>query len=248
MSIAKQLSKNFGRNAGKLQAMRSLAPLARNHGAFLFPRGQTPQTMAPPSKNPSPANIGSSPMAMVPFGCPRYRGIVNPSGLCISGLASAEGLNFSRSTSDASPRDNRRIAATVEEGTALKPVQVNARVQRNSGEAHSFSSPTMSGRSLQSRPGGRLQLLPPRNATPLPSRSFLGWQSSSMVAGGHCSPLIACLDGGKSFIRKRKSARCGESPTAPILAENFSPAWCPGRSTEQTCCIVQLAFHETRDC
>jgi hypothetical protein len=142
----------------------------------------------------------------------------------------------------------------------------------------------MRGRSLQSRPGGRLQLfhpvalqaessleakfqrllrslrqvdsetghttgnqqtgssrqssnpdclsgmdnLPPRNATPLPSRSFLEWQSSSMVAGVVCYPLIACLDGGKSFIRKRKSARCGKSPTAPILAENFSPAMVSG--------------------
>jgi len=42
-------------------------------------------------------------------------------------------LIFSRSASAAMPRDNRRVAATAEEGTARKHVRtVNARTQRKS--------------------------------------------------------------------------------------------------------------------
>jgi hypothetical protein len=46
------------------------------------------------------------------------------------------GAPFSHSTSPAMVTTSLGIAATVEEGTAPKPVQVKARVQRNSGEAY----------------------------------------------------------------------------------------------------------------
>jgi hypothetical protein len=54
-------------------------------------------------------------------------------------------MNFSRASSGESLRDNRRMAATLAEGTARKPVFVNAealtRRQSNSGNMKLPGSP-----------------------------------------------------------------------------------------------------------
>lgn len=111
-----------------------------------FPRGSTPHAMATPPPAPDLFSSPEPKNAMAPFHGPISRVIVNPSGLCRRYTATAEGSNFSRHASFGNhpvlgrgmmPHATKQgIAATAWEGTAPKPVQVNARVQRNSGEAH----------------------------------------------------------------------------------------------------------------
>ena len=59
-------------------------------------------------------------------------------------------FSFSPSTSPAMVTTSIGIAASVERGTAPKPVQVKARAQRNSGEAHSFPVHSSKGQSAVS--------------------------------------------------------------------------------------------------
>lgn len=204
------------------------------HSGGRFPRGLTPRTMAPPSMSPNTANIGSITKAMVPFGCPRYRGIVNPSGLCILGLASAEGLNLLllMPVAKAIVRNSCTSACSESRLGALRRAFLLSIRHVRTGITKPFVR-------------GRLQPLPPRSATWPTFASFMANNPEAGSQGFSVHPLIACLDGGLQFIRKRKSACCGESPTAPILVENLSPAWCPGRSRNKTGGCTSLMKHGT---
>lgn len=301
-------------------SVHSFARVSRKARAFLFPRGQTPQAMVGTSVNLASDSSGSSLTAMAPFGCPRYRyrGVVNPSGLCILGLASAEGLNLLplMPVAKAIVRNSCTSACSESRLGALRRAFLLSIRHVRTGLLRSLNWRSLLFPIRQVWKGvtkpfacGRLQLLPPRIATP-PAYSFLGRQSSSMVAWVVVHPLIACLDGGicfeaetgafsptqvnggrlrsvsnrpvtplrkahqdgcslahsstgqstlpqrvarfpvrirmsRSFIRKRKSACCGESPTTPILVENLSPAWCPGRSRIKIGGCTSLMKHGT---